>query len=85
MIFPALFVAFVVLGAKAAPNPQTPRPSNMPKLGQSPVAFGPKPAGCSKFEILVGESFSYAKAWSKANKRLLKHEGQAKEAPLVLL
>jgi len=53
----------VVLAAfvrvNAAPNPQTPKGSgNMPKLGTSPVAYGPKPSGCSAFEILVGRGTS---------------------------
>jgi cutinase len=32
--------------------------TSMPALGKSPVAFGPKPAGCSKFEILVARGTS---------------------------
>jgi hypothetical protein len=58
MFYPALFVALATFRVDANPQPQAPRPSNMPKLGQAPVAFGPKPAGCSNFEILVGKNSS---------------------------
>jgi hypothetical protein len=56
MIYPTFLIALAVLVAEATPNPQTPRPSNVPKLGQAPVPFGPKPTGCSKFELIVGRS-----------------------------
>jgi hypothetical protein len=54
MFYPALLIVLTAFRVRADPKPQIPRPSNMPKLGQTPVAFGPKPAGCSNFEILVG-------------------------------
>jgi hypothetical protein len=56
MIHQTLLFVFAIFGVQAAPKAQSQRPSNMPKLGQTPVAFGPKPAGCSNFEILVGMS-----------------------------
>jgi hypothetical protein len=48
-----------ILGVEGQePKTSSPKPalSGVPKgLGKNPVAFGPKPSGCSAFEILVGK------------------------------
>lgn len=48
-----LLAVVPIIGVQGAPNPQGLK--GVPKgLGKSPVAYGPKPSGCSSFEILVG-------------------------------
>jgi len=44
----ALIASFALGAAAQAPKPAQPNPA--------PVPFGPKPMGCSKFEVLVGMS-----------------------------
>jgi hypothetical protein len=45
------------LCSQAFANPQTASSSGIsPNFGKTSVPFGPKPSGCSKFEILVGKS-----------------------------
>lgn len=54
MRYTILLAVSTILGVKGAPNPQG--LSGVPKgLGKNPVAYGPKPSGCSGFEILVGK------------------------------
>jgi hypothetical protein len=50
-------LAVVASLGSALPQDSPPKPAmaNVPKnMGKNPVPFGPKPGGCSAFEILVG-------------------------------
>jgi hypothetical protein len=52
---PLLLVALGVGVLAQTPTVSLPQMSNVPKgLGNAPVPFGPKPSGCSAFELLVG-------------------------------
>ena len=56
MDWPCLLFTLNLLTMSAAQSP--PLASILPSgLGLIPVPYGPVPAGCSQFEILVGESF----------------------------
>jgi hypothetical protein len=51
-------LAMAIVNAAAKPqiaSSAPPKPSNMPKLGGSPVPFGPAPTGCNAYEIVIGE------------------------------
>jgi hypothetical protein len=53
-------LALAVTEAAAMPQdtgaaPAKPTISNVPKLGGSPIAFGPAPTGCNAYEIFIGE------------------------------
>jgi hypothetical protein len=55
MNWPCLLFTFNILAKAVAQSP--PFASILPAdLGQIPVPYGPVPAGCSQFEILVGET-----------------------------
>lgn len=57
-----LALGLAVTIGRAAPRPQTPPPAEEPpllpfELGAIAVPFGPKPVGCSKFELIVGQYY----------------------------
>jgi len=55
------FASMLCVLATPSPQIQDPKPKNpmdAPSFGKSAVPFGPKPSGCSKFEILVARGTS---------------------------
>jgi hypothetical protein len=82
MVNSAHTVAFAIVGALAAPNPQAAGSSSgglgglIGGLAQSVVtsssgvAMGPAPKGCSKYEIIVG---AYQKLCPKKDQILMSH------------
>jgi hypothetical protein len=51
----AVLLAITVKADLQAQASSSSSASAFPTLGQSPVPAGPKPTGCSQFEIIVGQ------------------------------
>jgi hypothetical protein len=78
-----LIATLALAAVNAATEPQTggsvpPKPSNLPKLGGTPIPFGPAPTGCNSYEIIIGElkpsqkqqHLIFASSWNKRTRSI---------------